>query len=134
MMNSGPETQPDSEAFLRMAEDALEGIPPELRRHVAGIGIVVEDLAGPELIARMGLPDPWRLLGVYQGVPLTRRSVNMVATTPERIALFRLPILRQWRARGGALEDIVRHVLIHEIGHHFGFSDDDMAAIDRSPD
>ena len=130
----GPAHQPTADDFLRMAEAAFASIPDELRRHVAGVGIVVEDLAGPELIARMGLPDPWRLLGVYQGVPLTRRSVNMIPTLPDRIALFRLPILRQWQIRGGALDDLVRHVLVHEIGHHFGFSDDDMAAIDRSPD
>jgi predicted Zn-dependent protease with MMP-like domain len=133
-LGSDPGSRPDPEAFLRIAERALEGIPPELRRHVAEVGIVVEDLAGPHLLASMGLRDPWRLLGVYQGVPLTRRSVAMVPTAPDRIALFRLPILRFHEIRGGALEDVVRHVLIHEIGHHFGFSDDDMAAIDRQPD
>ena len=125
---------PSHEVILRMAEEALASIPPELLRHVTGLGIVVEEVAGPDLLARLGLHTPWSLLGVYQGIPLPRRSFTMIRISPDRIVLFRLPILRYWQVQGGTLEDIVRHVLIHEIGHHFGFSDQDMTRIEQSLD
>ncbi|MFL6745566.1 MAG: metallopeptidase family protein, partial [Sphingomicrobium sp.] len=68
--------------------------------------------------------------GIYEGVPLTERSVEQSGTLPERIRLFRRPILDEWAGGSDTLEQLVAHVLIHEVGHHFGLSDDDMHALE----
>ena len=73
-----------------------------------------------------------QLSGLYQGVPLNQRSVSQSGTLPERITLYSRPILAEWRATRFSLEQIVSHIVIHEVGHHFGFSDDDMHALEDS--
>jgi predicted Zn-dependent protease with MMP-like domain len=80
----------------------------------------------------MGIEDPFDLSGLYEGIPLTERSVEQSGTLPERIFLYRRPILDEWADGDNTLEHLVAHVLIHEVGHHFGLSDDDIHALEDS--
>lgn len=126
---AAPPTLADIEA---LAEQAFATIPEELRAQVAGVLIRVEDFCDEETEEAMGLESPFDLLGLYRGVDLTRRSLSDVRTTPDVIDLYRRPILDYWCESGEDLAHVVRHVLIHEIGHHFGFSDDDMDRIESA--
>lgn len=125
-----PTTPPSLEDIQEMAEDALAAIPAELRAMVRGTAIIVEEVAEDEVIEAMGLDSPWELTGLYQGVPLTQKGVADVAAGPDTILLFREPILLEWIETGVDLFALVRNVLIHEIGHHFGLSDEDIARLE----
>ncbi len=94
--------------------------------------LLVDDFADDATLDSLGIEDPFELSGVYEGIPLTERSVDHSGTLPERVRLFRRSILDEWAAGGETLEHLVAHVLIHEIGHHFGLSDDDMHALEDS--
>ena len=120
--------------FEGMAEESLSLIPERLRRYVDGVAIRVEDFPDAEVCTDMQLQTPFDLLGLYQGVSLTEKSAFDTPEAPDMIFLYRRPILDYWCETGEALDAIIRHVLIHEIGHHFGLSDDDMAAIERETD
>jgi acetylglutamate kinase len=124
-------TPPDAAAIAVLAERALESIPERLLRHVQDVVIVVEELPDDELVAEMGLESPWELTGLYHGVPLGERSFSDVARMPDRIVLYRQPILFEWIELGEDLTRLVGSVLIHEIAHHFGFSDADIEALER---
>ncbi len=126
---TAPPTLPELES---MADEALGTIPEPLRRHVGNVLIRVEDFPDEETEREMELESPFDLLGLYRGVDLTRQSVGDVRTGIDAIFLYRRPILDYWCETGEDLYGIVRHVLIHEIGHHFGFSDDDMDRIEGS--
>ncbi len=123
---------PDEEAFMAMAEAALETMPDAFRPHIAGLLLAIEDVADAALLAEMEIAHPYDLTGLYQGRPLTARSVEESGTLPDRVTLYRLPILVEWIETGERLDHLIRHVLIHEIGHHFGFSDDDMDALEAA--
>ena len=94
--------------------------------------LLVEPVADVETARRLGLSHPMQLSGLYQGVSLNRQSVSQSGMLPERITLFSRPILAEWRSTGVSLEQLVSHIVIHEVGHHFGFSDDDMHALEDS--
>ena len=94
--------------------------------------LLVEDFADDETLAELGIDDPFGLTGVYEGIPLSGRSIEHSGTMPDRVRLFRRPILDEWAAGGETLEHLVAHVLIHEIGHHFGLSDEDMHALEAA--
>ena len=128
--NSGLEQEPGLEAFEAMAQDAYLSIPGDLRRHVDGVVIRVADFPDGDTIGAMGLKSPFDLLGLYQGISIERKSITYPQGDVDMIFLYRRPILAYWQAMGGDLAHIVRHVLIHEIGHHFGFSDDDMERLE----
>ncbi|MEK9724210.1 MAG: metallopeptidase family protein [Rhodospirillaceae bacterium] len=117
-----------------LADEAFAMIPEELRRHVAGLAIRVEDFPDEETEDEMDLESPFDLLGLYRGVSLDRKSVAWTPTDIDMIFLYRRPILDYWCETGESLARIVRHVLIHEIGHHFGLSDDDMERIEAAAD
>jgi predicted Zn-dependent protease with MMP-like domain len=114
-----------------LAERALAGIPPELKRHLGRTIIRVEEFPDEETEEEMELEGPFDILGLYRGVALPRQSASDPRVEPELIFLYRRPILDYWCETGEELYAVVRHVLIHEIGHHFGFSDDDMERIER---
>lgn len=122
---------PDAEDFFAMAEAALADIPPVFAPHVAGVLLAVEDIAEAELLAEMAIEHPYDLTGLYQGRPLTEKSLDAVDSLPDRVTLYRIPILIEWIETGERLDHLIRHVLIHEIGHHFGFSDDEMDALEQ---
>lgn len=127
-------TPPDIEEIASLAEQALEAIPARLRRHVAGVGITVEDMADEATLAEMGIESPWDLSGLYRGIPLQQRSSSDIARMPDLILLYRQPILLEWVEEGEDLYRLVRSVLVHEIAHHFGFSDDEILALEREMD
>lgn len=117
-----------------LAERALAAVPARLRRHIANLAIAVEDEADDDTLDEMGLETTWELSGLYRGTPLGLRSVSDVARGPDLIILYRLPILLEWIEQGEDLYNLVRNVLIHEVAHHFGFSDDDIAALEAEMD
>ena len=121
---------PSAEDLLEMAEAAFAAIPQALRDAVRGTALLVEDLPDEETLSALGLEHPWELTGLYRGTPLTQKSVLDVPAGPDTILLYREPILVEWIETGEDLFRLVRNVLIHEIGHHFGFSDDDIARLE----
>jgi predicted Zn-dependent protease with MMP-like domain len=123
-------TAPTATDFERIADEALRTIPEELLRHVGNVVIQVEDFPDEETEQEMELESPFDLLGLYRGVDLVRKSVADQPQNLDMIFLYRRPLLDYWCESGEDLTALVRHVLIHEIGHHFGFSDDDMEAIE----
>lgn len=125
-------TPPDLDDILKMAQHAFRAIPPSLRNKLDGLTFIVEQAPGEALVKEMGLESPWDLTGLYRGTPLTRKSVLDAPGQPDTILLFREPILLEWIETGVDLSRLVRNVLIHEIGHHFGFSDEDMEAIEQA--
>ncbi len=117
-----------------LAERALEAIPERLRRHIGNTGIAVEELPDDETLDEMGIESAWDLTGLYRGVPLHLRGVGDVPRGPDLIFLYRQPILLEWVETGEDLYRLVRNVLVHEVAHHFGFSDADIAALERQMD
>ena len=122
---------PSLQQIRVMAEEALETIPAELRRHVNGVVFHVQEFPDRQMELELGLASPFDLLGLYHGVPFGEKSVSDVGHDIDMIFLYRRPLLDYWAESSERLEDVVRHVLIHEIGHHFGFSDDDMERIEE---
>jgi acetylglutamate kinase len=125
---------PSAEDLVEMAEQALAAIPARLAAHVQGIGIVVEDMPDDETLEDMEIESPWDLTGLYRGRPMTQRGVGDIVTEPDMIFLYREPILLEWVESGVDLAHLVRNVLIHEIAHHFGFSDADIEALEKEMD
>ena len=123
-------TAPDLAEIEAMARDALATIPPALRDKAADVVIRVEEFCDEETEAEMRLESPFELLGLYRGVPFGQRSVSATPQHINMIFLYRRPLLDFWCETGENLYDLIRHTLIHEIGHHFGFSDDDMERIE----
>lgn len=124
---------PDAGEIEAMARAALVGLPEQFRAHLGHIVLLVEEFADRATLDALGIGDPWGLSGVYQGVPLGDKSIGHSGALPDRIRLFRGPILAEWRARGDeTLEHLVAHVVIHEVGHHFGLSDAQMRALEDS--
>jgi predicted Zn-dependent protease with MMP-like domain len=123
-----PPSLDDIEALARVA---LQTIPAVLRQRTGDVIIRVDDFVDEETEIALGLESPYDLLGLYQGVSLDRKSVSDPSPEADMIFLYRRPILDYWCDSGEDLAHIVRHVLIHEIGHHFGLSDDDMDRLER---
>ena len=120
-------------AIDKMEEHAravLSTLPTPFRDQCRHIVLQVEDFATPEQLASVGLIDRWELSGLYEGRPLTEQSQWDSGEMPPRIWLFRMPLVAEMRSTGVTLQDLVRHVVIHEVGHHFGFSDADMHALE----
>jgi predicted Zn-dependent protease with MMP-like domain len=128
--HAGP--PPDEDAFFTMAETALATMPEQFRPHIAGLLLSIEDVADAETLESMDIEHPYDLTGLYQGRPLTQKSVEESGGLPDRVTLYRLPLLVEWIESGERLDHLIRHVLIHEIGHHFGLSDDDIDAIESA--
>ncbi|MBL8832338.1 MAG: metallopeptidase family protein [Rhodospirillales bacterium] len=117
---------PDLAEIERLAEKAVATIPAELRKHTGDIVLRVEEFCDEETEKEMDLESPWELMGLYRGIDMIRDSTGAVRTQPDMIFLYRRPLLDYWCETGEDLYTLIRHVMIHEIGHHFGFSDDDM--------
>jgi len=118
----------------RMAEAALRSLPPQFGEDLADVVLSVVDFATPEQLAAVDLDDRWQLSGLYEGQPLPDQSVWESGRMPPRIWLFRQPLIAEWRETGVRMDDLVRHVVVHEAGHHFGFSDDDMHWLEDQAD
>ncbi len=123
-------TAPDLADLEAYAREAFATIPGELRRYVGEVVIQVNDFPEDDVLDEMECESPFDLLGLYAGVDMGRKSVTEVPENVDMIFLYRRPILDYWCESGDDLIDVVRHVLIHEIGHHFGLSDEDMERIE----
>ncbi len=123
-------TPPSLADLEAVAREAFAGIPGEMRRYLDGVVIRVDDFPDDETMEEMECETPFDLLGLYRGVDLSRKSVLDTPQDLDMIYLYRRPILDYWCEVGEDLTHVVRHVLIHEIGHHFGLSDDDMERIE----
>ena len=130
MRHLGP--PPSADEIEAIARAALDALPQPFADSLPDVVLLIEDFADDETLEAMQIEDPFELTGIYEGVPLTERSVEQSGTLPDRIRLFRRPILDEWASADDTLEHLVAHVLIHEVGHHFGFSDDDMHALEDS--
>ena len=124
-----PPSLADIEALARVA---LDTIPRQLKQHFGPLVIRVEEFPDEETEEAMGLDSPFDILGLYSGVALPHKSVSDPRPDMDMVFLYRRPILDYWCETGEDLARLVRHVLIHEIGHHFGFSDEDMERIEAS--
>ncbi|MHB0704818.1 metallopeptidase family protein [Roseomonas mucosa] len=127
-------TPPSAEDIASLAETALCALPEELRVSVRNLAIAVEEIPDDETLEEMGLEHPWELTGLYRGVPLTERSTGDLPREPDMITLYREPILVEWVETGEDLFRLVRNVIIHEVGHHFGFSDEEIARLEGEGD
>ncbi len=127
-------TPPDPDTIATLAERALNAIPARLRDHITNLAIAVEEEPDDDTLAEMGFETPWELTGLYRGTPLGERSVSDITRGPDLITLYRLPILLEWIEEGEDLYRLVRNVLIHEVAHHFGFSDAEIAALEAEID
>ena len=116
--------------FETMAAGAWDRLPAEFRAMAGDVVIRVEDFASEDMLEELGIEDPFELTGLYQGVSLNRQSVMDAVREPEMVFLFRRAILDEWASGDEELGHLIAHVLIHEIGHHFGFSDEDIDAIE----
>ena len=123
-------TPPDADAIGQLAEQALAEIPATLREHVKDIAISVEEMADDAILDAMGIESGWDLTGLYTGTPLGERSTFDVARAPDMIVLYRQPILLEWIENGEDLGRLVRNVSSHEIAHHFGFTEEEIEALE----
>ncbi len=123
---------PSADDLYAIARRTMERLPSPFAESLDDIVLRVEELADPATARRLGLRHPMQLSGLYEGVPLHLRSVDQSGTLPERITLYLAPILAEWSANRDGLEQLVAHIVIHEVGHHFGFSDDDMHALEEA--
>jgi predicted Zn-dependent protease with MMP-like domain len=119
----------DIEAIARRT---LERLPSPFAESLGDIVLLIEEVADPATARSVGLRHPMQLSGLYQGIPLNQQSVTQSGALPERITLYSRPIIAEWRSTRFSLSQLVSHIVIHEVGHHFGFSDDDMHALEDS--
>ena len=124
--------KPSADDIYAIARRVMAQLPPPFADSLDDIVLRVEELADAETLGRVGLRHSMQLSGLYEGVPLHLRSVDQSGTLPERITLYRRPILAEWSSSRDSLERLVAHIVIHEIGHHFGFSDADMHALEEA--
>ena len=130
-MGMGQTYAPDAAAIERLAEAAIARLPAAFRRHLAGVVLRIEEYADDEVLAALGIEDPFELTGLYSGRSLREQSGWASGELPPMIHLYRRPLLDEWAETGVSLEALITHVIVHEIGHHFGFSDAQMHAIEE---
>jgi len=129
------QTAPSLDDFARLARQAFDALPQPFRGLAGEVVIRVDDFADDATLDQMGIEDPFELTGLYHGVDIGLRDQMGPAAEPSRIFLYRRPILDEWCERGNVgLAEIIGHVLIHEIGHHFGLDDDRIHAVEDEAD
>ncbi len=119
--------------FEKAVVTALKRLPKFFKKKMENVDVVVEDAASPRLLEEMGLRSPFELLGLYQGVPLKRRGFYYGNVLPDKITLFQLPIESICRTRE-EVEEKVREVVIHEVGHYFGLDDERLRELEEMAD
>lgn len=130
-MADQPETfAPSAQQIETLARAALARIPEPFASHLPDIVLLVEEFADEDVLREMGMADPFELTGLYSGRPVGEKSSFDVAAMPDTIHLYRRPLLDEWVETGVSLEALITHVVVHEVGHHFGLSDDDMHALE----
>jgi predicted Zn-dependent protease with MMP-like domain len=123
---------PSAAEIERLADAAIARMPAHFRRHLDGVVLRIDDFAEDEVLDQLGIEDPFDLSGLYTGRPIGEQSSLLSGELPAMIHLYRRPLLDEWSETGVSLEELVTHVIVHEVGHHFGFSDADMHAIEDS--
>jgi len=121
---------PGLDDLERLARRALDGLPADFAQHLGAVVFRVDEFPTDDVLEELGLESPFDLMGLYQGVDLASKSVADPAPEPDMIFLYRRPILDYWCESGEELAHLVAHVVIHEIGHHWGLSDEDMERIE----
>ena len=121
---------PSAAEIEAVARRTLDRLPSPFAESLGDVVLQIEEVADPDTARRLGLNHPMQLSGLYEGVPLNLQSVQQSGMLPERITLFRRPIIAEWHSTPVSLDQLVSHIVIHEVGHHFGFSDDDMHALE----
>jgi predicted Zn-dependent protease with MMP-like domain len=127
-----PQLPPSLAEIETLAKRALASLPRYFKEHLGDLVIRVEEFPDRETERAMRLDSPFDLMGLYRGVALPQKSVSDPLPGIDAIFLYRRPILDYWCETGEDLGHIVRHIVIHEIGHHFGFSDEDMERIEQA--
>ena len=122
----GAHVAPSAQEIEAIARRTLAALPDAFRRHLGEIVLIVEDFADDETLKALDIESPFDLTGVYHGRPIGEKSSMESGAVPDRIHLYRRAILDEWIEDGEDLPTLVRHIVIHEVGHHFGLSDDDM--------
>ncbi|MFN3776023.1 metallopeptidase family protein [Sphingomonas parapaucimobilis] len=125
---------PGPEVIEAIARDAIARLPATFAAHLDDVVLIVEEFADDETLAALGIDHPLDLTGLYHGRPVGEKSSMDSGSLPDRIHLYRRAILDEWVETGVRLDDLVVHVTIHEIGHHFGLSDADMHALEDAVD
>jgi len=123
---------PDADAIEALARAAIARLPEAFRTHLDDVVLRVEEYADDETLDALGIEDPFALSGLYRGRPVGEKSVGDSGAMPDMIFLYRRALLDEWAESGETLEALVSHVLVHEVGHHFGLSDDDMHALEAA--
>jgi len=130
-----PLAAPSLDDLAQLAEAAFAALPAEVRKAAGEVVFRVDDFPDEETLDALGIEDAFELTGLYQGVDRIRRSVFDPAPEASRVFLYRRPILDEWAERGDVtLGELITHILVHEIGHHFGLSDDDIHALEDQAD
>ena len=130
-MGTGQTFAPDAATIERLAEAAIARLPEVFRRHLANVVLRIEDYADDEVLEQLGIEDAFELTGLYSGRALDKQDSWVSGELPPMIHLYRRPLLDEWAETGISLEALITHVIVHEIGHHFGFSDAQMHAIEE---
>jgi len=121
---------PTDADIATIARRTLDRLPSPFAESLGDIVLSIEPVADAETARNVGIADPMELSGLYQGIPLNEQSISDSGRLPEQITLYSEPILEEWQDSAVSLEQLVSHIVIHEVGHHFGFSDDDMHALE----
>ncbi len=122
---------PDGDYILDLAHAAVEALPEPYRAAAREVALRIDDFADAELLDALQIEDPYELTGLYDGVPLTGKILSDPTPQHDQIFLYRRPILEEWIERGDvALGDLIAHVMVHELAHHFGWTDAEIATID----
>ena len=129
-MAGGQTHAPDAAAIERLADAAVAALPGRFRRHLANVVFRVEEFADEETLDAMGIEDAFELTGLYSGRSMREESSLASGELPAMIHLYRRPLLDEWVDTGVSLEALITHVIVHEVGHHFGLSDAEMHAIE----
>ncbi|HYJ51642.1 MAG TPA: metallopeptidase family protein [Allosphingosinicella sp.] len=130
-MPDGQTYAPDAAAIERLADAAIARLPDGFRRHLANVVLRVEEFAEDEVLEALGAEDAFEISGLYSGRSMREESSWASGELPPMIHLYRRPLLDEWAETGVSLEALITHVIVHEVGHHFGFSDADMHAIEE---
>ena len=122
---------PDAAEIERLADAAIARLPPHFRVHLQNVVLRIEEFAEDEVLEQFGIDNPFELSGLYSGRSLDQQSSWVSGELPPMIHLYRRALLDEWVETGVSLEALITHVIVHEVGHHFGFSDADMHAIEE---
>ena len=121
---------PDAAEIERLAEAAIARLPAHFRAHLGNVVVRIEEFADDEVLESLGIDNVFELSGLYHGRSIDKQSSWVSGELPAMIHLYRRALLDEWAETGVSLEELITHVIVHEVGHHFGFSDEEMHAIE----